>query len=106
MNRKPYVTGLSIGLAIGFIVKTIVHEVYKKVTPEKALQYAKETFKKNGPINSSWIYVRPRRLQLNGLTYNAYRGGISRNIDGKIHQYDFYADVETGTIILSEEITK
>ena len=43
--------------------------------------------------------MKPEEVERNGLLYNAYRGGITRNIDGENKQYEFYVDVETGGII-------
>lgn len=106
MKHKQYLLGLGLGFAIGYVTKTIIHDTYKKVSPEKALQYAKATFKKNGPVSSTWIDVQPRRLKLNGLIYQAYRGGVSRHVDGESRQYDFYSDLETGAILLVEESEK
>ncbi len=98
MSRKNIVLAAGLGFLVGYLVKEQV-DGYKKLSPDKALQYAKETFQKNGPINGSWIYMKPERVEKNGLTYNTYRGGISRNIDGTNQQYDFYIDIETGAII-------
>lgn len=103
MSRKNTLLAAGLGIAIGFLIKEQLNE-YKKLTPEKALQFAKETFQKNGPINGSWIYMKPERLEKNGLTYDTYRGGISRNIDGKNKQYDFHIDIATGAIISAEQI--
>lgn len=104
MSRKRVVLAAGLGIAVGYLLKVQLDE-NKKVTPEKALQYAKESFQKNGPINGSWIYIKPEKIDKNGLTYNTYRGGISRNIDGENKQFDFYVDIETGAIIDTQEIT-
>ena len=98
MNRKDFLIGASLGFIIGYLIGDQL-DYFQKLTPERALQYAKETFQKNGPINGSWIYMKPEKIEKNGLTYNTYRGGISRNIDGENHQSDFYIDIETGAII-------
>lgn len=90
--------GIGLGFAIGFLVRDQISTA-KKLSPEKALQFAKETFQKNGPINGSWIYMKPEKIEKNGLTYHTYRGGVSRNIDGENKQYDFHIDIETGAII-------
>lgn len=104
MSRKRVVLAAGLGIAIGYLLKEQLDE-NKKITPEKALQYAKESFQKNGPINGSWIYIKPEKIDKNGLTYNTYRGGISRNIDGENKQFDFYVDIETGAIIDTQPIT-
>ena len=98
MNRKNILLGAGVGFLLGFLLRDQLDQ-YQKLTPEKALQYAKETFQKNGPINGSWIYMKPEKIHKNGLTYKTYRGGISRNIDGENQQSDFYIDIETGAII-------
>lgn len=98
MNRKNTLLAAGLGFLVGYLLRDQL-EVFQKLTPEKALQYAKETFQKNGPINGSWIYMKPEKIEKNGLTYDTYRGGISRNVDGDNEQYDFYIDIETGAII-------
>ncbi|HLR72270.1 MAG TPA: PepSY domain-containing protein [Pseudogracilibacillus sp.] len=102
MSQKNTLLYAGLGFALGFIVRDQL-ERYQKLTPDKALQYAKETFQKNGPINGSWIYMKPEKIEKNGLTYQTYRGGISRNVDGDIQQYDFYIDIDTGAIIDVQE---
>jgi len=102
MDKKQVAVAFGLGLAIGYLAKQQT-EIYQKVTPEKALKRAKETFKKNGPINGSWIYMKPEKVEKNGLLYNAYRGGITRTISGENKQYEFYVDVDTGAIIDSTE---
>lgn len=98
MSRKNIVLAAGLGFLIGYLVKDQV-DACKKLSPDKALQYAKETFQKNGPITGSWIYMKPEKVKKNGLTYDTYRGGVSRNIDGNNQQFDFYIDIETGAII-------
>lgn len=103
MSRKRVIAAAGLGVAIGYLVKVQLDE-NKKMTPEKALQLAKESFQKNGPINGSWIYIKPEKIDKNGLTYNTYRGGISRNVDGENKQFDFYVDTESGVIIDTQPI--
>lgn len=98
MSVKKAVLAAGLGVAVGYLAKQQI-EQYQKVTPEKALKQAKETFKKQGPISGSWIYMKPEEVEKNGLLYNAYRGGVTRNIDGENKQYEFYVDEETGAVI-------
>lgn len=98
MKIKKAVLVAGLGVAVGYLAKQQVDN-YQKITPEKALKNAKETFKKNGPISGSWIYMKPEEVEKNGLLYHAYRGGVTRNIDGENKQYEFYVDVETGAVI-------
>lgn len=48
--------------------------------------------------------MKPEQLNKNGINYDVYRGGISRNQDGETSQYEFFIDSATGTIVdVSEE---
>ncbi|MHA6251973.1 PepSY domain-containing protein [Oceanobacillus sp. CAU 1775] len=100
MKKRNLVLAVGIGLAVGYLVKSQL-DSEKKITPEKALSNAKEAFKKNGPISGSWIYMKPEEIEKNGLIFNAYRGGITRNVDGTNKQYEFYVDIETGGVVSS-----
>lgn len=98
MGKKNMLIAAAVGVAAGYLAKKQMDK-YQKVTPEKALNHAKETFKKQGPISGSWIYMKPEEIERHGLAYNAYRGGVTRSIDGENKQYEFYVDVETGAVI-------
>lgn len=104
MSRNKYVLAISLGFALGYFIKGQTHQNHKKLSPEKALHYVKETFQKHGPINGAWIYMKSQRIKKNGLIYRVYRGGFSRNMDGNEHQFEYYADVTTSTIIHVEEL--
>jgi|SRR5690625_1928151 len=98
MSKRNIVLAAGLGLAVGYLAKQQINH-YQKVTPEKALNQAKEAFKKKGPISGSWIYMKPEEVEKNGLLYEAYRGGVTRNIDGENKQYEFHVDIETGAVI-------
>lgn len=102
MSMKRTVFAAGLGIALGFLVKHQIDE-YTQTSPEKALENAKEAFKKQGPISGSWIYMNPEEVESNGLTYTAYRGGITRNVDGENKQFEFFTDVETGAVIRAVE---
>ncbi|TXL60567.1 peptidase M4 [Cerasibacillus terrae] len=102
MSKKKVILAAGLGVAAGYLAKKQMDQ-YQKTTPEKALKQAKETFKQQGPISGSWIYMKPEQVERNGLFYDAYRGGITRNIDGENKQYEFYVDVDTGAVIDSVE---
>lgn len=98
MKLRKAVLVAGLGVAVGYLAKQQMDN-YQKVTPEKALNNAKETFKRNGPISGSWIYMKPEEVEKNGLLYHAYRGGVTRNMDGENKQYEFYVDVDSGAVI-------
>ena len=101
MNQKNVLLALGLGAVCGYFVGQAV-AANKELSPDRALKNAKETFQKNGPINGSWIYMKPEKLVKNGLTYDTYRGGISRNVDGENKQFDFHIDTKTGLILDAE----
>ncbi|WP_163971690.1 PepSY domain-containing protein [Oceanobacillus halotolerans] len=96
MRRALLVAGL--GVAVGYLAKQQIDQ-YQKITPEKALENAKEMFKKQGSISGSWIYMKPEEMEKDGLLYTVYRGGITREADGENKQYEFHVDVDTGAVI-------
>lgn len=104
MNTKRLLIAAGAGAAAGYLIKQQVDHL-QKVTPERALKHAKESFKKSGPISGSWIYMKPEEVEKNGLLYKAYRGGVTRNIDGENKQYEFYVDVDTGAVVNSFQTT-
>ncbi|SHF80389.1 PepSY domain-containing protein [Ornithinibacillus halophilus] len=98
MGMKKAVLAAGLGVAVGYLAKQQIDR-NQKITPEKALKRAKEVFKQQGPISGSWIYMKPEEVQKHGLSYNIYRGGITRNIDGESKQFEFHIDVDTGAVI-------
>ncbi|MCA1038764.1 PepSY domain-containing protein [Bacillus infantis] len=98
MNWKSFLLGVGVGVAGGLAAKELLAD-RTVVSPEKALDQAKAAFKKNGPISGSWIHMQPEPYEKHGLSYNVYKGGISRTADGAVSQYEFVADSRTGTIL-------
>ncbi|MFD1019088.1 PepSY domain-containing protein [Thalassobacillus hwangdonensis] len=98
MNWKKVALAAGVGALAGYVVKEQVAN-RQGVTPEKALKIAKESFKKQGPISGSWIYMKPEQLSKNGIDYDVYRGGVSKSQDGATTQYEFFIDSSTGTIV-------
>lgn len=98
MNLRKTLLALGLGFAAGFVVKQQLDQ-FQSISPEEALERAKDKFRQLGPINGSWIYMKPEQIEKNGLVYDVYRGGVTRNIDGENIQFDFYADVDTGTVV-------
>ncbi|HEX6594663.1 MAG TPA: PepSY domain-containing protein [Bacillota bacterium] len=102
MDKKRICLATAVGFTVGYLTKVLI-DSRQQVTPEQALKHAKEMFKKVGPISGSWIYMKPEEVTKNGLLYNAYRGGVTRTIDGENKPYEFYVDVDTGAVISTAE---
>src|SRR5690625_4735810 len=105
MKTRDIILAASIGVVSVYIL-AIQTEGKRDVTAEEALQIAKDSFKETGPISGSWIYMKPEQIKQHGLLYTAYRGGITKNIDGEDVQYEFYSDVKTGTIVMVKETSQ
>ncbi|WP_186578336.1 PepSY domain-containing protein [Aquibacillus kalidii] len=98
MNWKKVAFAAGLGALAGYFINEQISN-QQQVTPEKALKQAKEAFRQQGPVSGSWIYMKSEEFVKNGLTYNVYRGGITRTKDGENTQYEFFVDADTGTII-------
>lgn len=98
MNWKSFLIGVSVGIVGGYTAKQIISQK-TKVSPEKVLEHVKAQFKQNGPINGSWIHMKVEPYEQHQVQYQVYKGGISKNNDGKNEQYEFIADALTGTIL-------
>lgn len=96
-NRKTILAAIA-GFLIGFFVKSQI-KATQTVSPELALERAKKLFTESGPITGSWIYVTPMSMTKNGLPYTVYRGGVTRQVDDNTIEYEFYSDVNSGTVI-------
>lgn len=98
MNWKAFFFGVGTGLAGAYAVKELASQK-ETVSAEKVLNHAKAAFKKSGPISGSWINMTAEAYSKPPIEYQVYKGGISRNIDGKVEQYEFIADASTGAIL-------
>jgi len=98
MNWKSFLTGVSVGIISGFLASEWVSQK-GKVSPEKALTHAKAKFKERGPISGSWIQMTTEPYEKNNITYDVYKGGVSRTVDDTLEQYEFISDAKTGSIL-------
>lgn len=103
MNKRSFLLGTTVGIAIGFLAKTFA-EQNQHLSPEVALERVKEAFQRTAPVSGSWIYIEPQTYEKNGLVYETYRGGITRTMDDQQNQYEFQADVKTGVVIDVETV--
>ncbi|MEH7442524.1 PepSY domain-containing protein [Bacillus sp. JJ1122] len=98
MNWKIFFIGVGAGLAGAYAVKELASQK-ETVSADKVLNHAKSVFKKSGPISGSWINMKAELYTKPPLEYQVYKGGISRNVDGQVEQYEFIADASTGAIL-------
>lgn len=96
MNLKTFFVGTAVGLLGGFALKKALSQ---NIAPEKILEKIKKHFKKQGPIQGSWIHTEVEPFEKGTIQYQVYKGGISRQFNGENEQYEFIADASTGTIL-------
>jgi predicted small secreted protein len=94
MKWKTLLLGTFVGLIGGYALSKKI-----KMSPEKVLAQVKNSFKKHGPIQGSWIHMEVETFEKGQIHYQVYKGGISRLINGVSEQFEFVADASTGTII-------
>ncbi len=99
MRAKDLMIGFSTGIAAGFLIREVAHRIEPTKPAELVLHGIKESFKTEGPIDGSWIYMKAEPFQRHAVSTNVYRGGISRVREGEVEQFEFCADARTGTIV-------
>ena len=105
MKLKDFMIGVGVGLAAAVIIKEVSERVAPYLSADDILLTIKEDFKKQGPIDGSWIYMKPE-VYSNGYTeVPVYRGGISRILDGETETFEFSADARSGAIIELNQVS-
>ncbi|MFF5994214.1 MULTISPECIES: hypothetical protein [unclassified Lysinibacillus] len=99
MKLRDFMLGVVTGLAAAVIIKEVTEKVSPYKSANEILENIKEDFKKDSPIDGSWIYMKTENFT-NGFTaIPVYRGGISRMKDGEMETYEFAADARTGAVV-------
>lgn len=104
MKLRDFLLGVTTGLAAAVIIKEVSNRVSPYVPANFVLHNVKEEFKKQGPIDGSWIYMKTEDFHNGITTIPVYRGGISRIVDGEVKSYEFSADARTGSIVELKEL--
>ncbi|WP_332649441.1 hypothetical protein [Lysinibacillus sp. 54212] len=99
MKLRDFMMGVVTGLAAAIIIK----EVSEKVSPYKSandvLNDIKAEFKKESPIDGSWVFMKTENYTNGFMNVPVYRGGISRMKDGEMETFEFAADARTGAVV-------
>ncbi|PIC74831.1 hypothetical protein [Sporosarcina sp. P17b] len=99
MRVKEFVAGILTGVAAGVVVNEAFNRYNEEVPADNVLKKVKDAFKEEGPIDGSWIVMKPEPYTNYVISMDVYRGGVSRMKDGKLEQYEFAADAKTGTVV-------
>jgi predicted small secreted protein len=92
-------TSTLIGAGFGFLAGTLITRQLqaRPVTPETALNNIKR--KVQDKISGSWIYTNKESLDHNGLSYQVYKGGFTKETGTGSEHFLFTVDAETGAIL-------
>jgi predicted small secreted protein len=99
MKLKDFLAGILTGVATGIVVSEVIDRIDRNVAADSVLKNVKEAFKKEGPIDGSWIVMKTEPFTNKVITMDVYRGGISRIMNGELEQFEFAADAKTGTVV-------
>ena len=99
MKVKEFLAGVLTGVAAGIIVNEALDCVNQHIAADTVLNSIKDAFKKEGPIDGSWIVMKAEPFTNNVISMDVYRGGISRIKNGELEQFEFAADAKTGTVV-------
>ncbi|WP_301109161.1 hypothetical protein [Sporosarcina sp.] len=99
MRVKEFLAGVLTGVAAGVVVNEAFNKINEEVPADNVLKKVKDAFKEEGPIDGSWIVMKPEPYTNHVISMDVYRGGVSRMKDGKLEQYEFAADAKTGTVV-------
>src|SRR5690606_33842739 len=99
MRVKDFLAGILTGVAAGVVVNEAFNRYNEEVPADNVLKKVKDAFKEEGPIDGSWIVMKPEPFTNHVISMDVYRGGVSRMKDGKLEQFEFAADAKTGTVV-------
>lgn len=99
MNLRDFLLGVTTGLAAAVIIKEASERIQPYMSANQVLNDIKEAFRKESPIDGSWIYMKPENFNNGVTTIPVYRGGISRVVDGEVENIEFAADARSGVIV-------
>ena len=101
-GRKYFAPLAIIAVVASFLMGAVTFFFVEKKLPvsaDRILEMVKKEFKKEGPIEGSWIEMTKVPWEKYNYQTKVYYGGISRFEEGKITQYEFIADAYTGSVM-------
>lgn len=99
MRARDFLIGVVAGVAAAYVYKEATNRVSPNRNPNAILEEIKDEFKKQGPIDGSWIFMQPETFYKENISIPVYKGGISRVEDGESVNFEFAADSKSGTIV-------
>ena len=104
MKLRDFLIGVATGLAAAVIIKEASEKVSPFVPAGQVLENIKREFKKDSPIDGSWIFMKTEDFTNGIITFPVYRGGISRLHEGEMQRFEFAADARSGVVVELTEV--
>ncbi|MBQ0140897.1 MAG: hypothetical protein KBT36_16600 [Kurthia sp.] len=99
MKARDFLIGVVTGVAAAYVFKEATTRVNPNRNPNAILEEIKQEFKKQGPIDGSWIFMQPETFYKENISIPVYKGGISRVENGESVNFEFAADSKSGAIV-------
>ncbi|MCM3387427.1 hypothetical protein M3649_04710 [Ureibacillus chungkukjangi] len=99
MKLRDFLIGVATGLAAAIIIKETSERISPFVPANQVLDNVKDEFKKETPIDGSWIYMKTEDFNNGVMTIPVYRGGITRMNNGEMETFEFAADARSGVVV-------
>ncbi|MCF6408831.1 PepSY domain-containing protein [Pseudalkalibacillus salsuginis] len=93
--KTSTILGTIIGFAAGVLLTKQLSS--RPITPELALKTLKQ--KVPSKMSGSWIYTIKESVEMNGLSYNVYKGGFTQSTSSGEEHYLFTVDADTGSVL-------
>lgn len=104
MKLRDFLIGVATGLAAAVIIKEASEKVSPFIPAGQVLDNIKKEFKKDAPIDGSWIFMKTDNFTNGFMTIPVYRGGISRMHEGEMQTFEFAADARSGVVVELTEV--
>lgn len=99
MKLQDFMLGVATGLAAAIVIKQASEKISPFMPANQVLNNVKAEFKKETPIDGSWIYMKTEDFHNGVTTIPVYRGGITRMVNEEIEYFEFAADARSGVIV-------
>ena len=99
MKLRDFTFGVVTGLAAAIVIQKTSYKIFSYLSPNEVLEHIKHEFKKDAPIDGSWIYMKVEPFTNGAIKIPVYRGGISRMVDGELQTFEFAANAASGVVV-------
>lgn len=99
MKLRDFLLGVVTGLAAAIVIKEASEKISPYMSANQVLDNIKKEFKKDAPIDGSWILMKVEPFQKGVIELPVYRGGITRMMNGVMETYEFAADAVSGVVV-------